>query len=198
MAHQPEMDASIQTRVSRTLDRVAEGHAAAVAELFPLVYDELRRLARWQARRHGPEQTLQATALVHEVYLRLVGSKEVRWENRAHFMAVAATAMRQILANHARDKRAVKRGGDRLRVTLQDFATPSGEQEIDLVALNDAMKELAELDSRQGEVVKLRFLGGMTTDEISHVLGVSPATVKREWRAARAWLNARLTGASGP
>jgi RNA polymerase sigma factor (TIGR02999 family) len=186
------MTQATQQQVTQVLERIAEGHDSAARQLLPLVYDELRRLARSHMRRQPSDHTLQATALVHEAYLRLVGQSDVQWESRAHFFAVAATAMRQILANHARAKRAAKRGGGQMLVTLSEAIHPGGGPDVGLLALHDALEKLAALDEHQSKVVELRFFGGMTGDEIAHVLGVSSATVKREWRAARAWLNAEL------
>lgn len=186
------MEKTSQERVTQILGRIADGHGSAARELLPLVYDELRRLASSYMRREAAGHTLQSTALVHEAYVRLVGQTETRWESRAHFFAVAAMAMRQILANHARARRATKRGGKRMRVTLSEAINPGGGPDIELLALHDAMEKLAALDERQGRIVELRFFAGMTGEEIAHVLGISPATIKREWRAARAWLNAEL------
>lgn len=186
------MRASTVKDVPRTLDRVVSGHPAAAGQLLPTVYDELRRLARSQIRNLPPGQTLQATALVHEAFLRLVGSTETRWESRAHFFAVAALAMRQILSNHARRKRAAKRGSSWNRVALSEIVDPAGEPDVDLLALHDALDRLASLDERQGKIVELRFFAGMTTEEIALVLGISTSTVSKEWVVARAWLSAEL------
>jgi RNA polymerase sigma factor (TIGR02999 family) len=180
--------------VTLILSRLGEGHKSAVAELMPLVYDELRRVAGEMLKRQTPGHTLQSTALVHEAFLRLVGQTEVQWESRAHFFAVAAMAMRQILANHARAKRAEKRGGERARVALSEAINAGSEPDIDFLALHDALERLSELDERQCRIVEQRFLAGMTNAEIAHVLNVSSKTVEREWRAARAWLGAYLRG----
>jgi len=188
------MDTTQQT-VTRALARIGEGHKSAVAELMPLVYEELRRVAGDLFRGQSPGHSLQATALVHEAYLRLVGRTEIQWESRAHFFAVAAMAMRQVLANHARAKRAEKRGGaDRARVTLSEVIDAGRGPDIDLLTLNEALERLAALDERQCRIVEQRFLGGMTNAEIAHVLNLSTKTVEREWRAARAWLGAFLRG----
>ena len=181
--------------VTRVLARIGEGHKSAVAELMPLVYEELRRVAGDLFRHQSPGQSLQATALVHEAYLRLVGNTGIQWESRAHFFAVAAMAMRQVLANHARARRAEKRGGgNRARVTLSGVIDAGGKRDIDLLALHEALERLTSLDERQSRIVEQRFFGGMTNDEIAHVLNVSTKTVEREWRAARAWLGAYLGG----
>lgn len=180
-------------QVTLVLERVAGGESAAAGELLPLVYDELRRLAQSHLRRQSAGHTLQATALVHEAFLKLVGAPDAGWQSRAHFLAVAATAMRQILTNHARDKRAEKRGGaDAVRVTLGEPAANEPEVIFDPLDLDFVLSKLAELDNVQARVVELRFFGGMTVEEIALVMQLSPATVKREWRAARAWLNVEL------
>jgi RNA polymerase sigma factor (TIGR02999 family) len=186
------MAEDLTQRVTVVLRRVADGHPSATHELLPLVYDELRRLAQNNLAQQSPGHTLQATALVHEAYLRLVGRDDVAWQSRAHFFAVAAKAMRQILSNHARDKRAQKRSGDRLRVTLNEAVAESGSNDWDLLELHDALEKLTELDPLQSQLVELRFFAGMTVEEIALVMNSSPATIKREWRAARAWLNAEL------
>jgi RNA polymerase sigma-70 factor, ECF subfamily len=162
---------------------------------MPLVYDELRRLAASYLRRERPGQTLQATALVHEAYVRLVGEKAQRWQNKAHFLAIAALSMRQILVQRARTRKAAKRGGDPQRITLDDqlFAAQTKEsEEIDLVALDTALQKLSSLSERQAKVVELRYFGGLSVEEAAEVLDVSPATIKREWTLARAWLRREL------
>lgn len=184
-----------QQTVTRALARVGEGHNSAVAELMPLVYEELRRVAGDLFRGQSPGHSLQATALVHEAYMRLVGQTEIQWESRAHFFAVAAMAMRQVLSNHARAKRADKRGGGEwARVSLSEAFDAGRGPDIDLLVLHEAMEKLAALDERQCRIVEQRVLGGMTHAEIAHVLGVSSKTVEREWRAARAWLGVFLGG----
>jgi len=190
---------SAQRQVTLLLDRAGEGQGSAVDQLLPLVYDELRALASSFFRGQRPDHTLQPTALVHEAYAKMVKppasspeSGAARWNGRAHFFAVAATAMRQILANHARDRRAAKRGGDWHRITLSDQLTPTAGRDFDLVALDDALGALALLDERQSRIVELRFFGEMTVEEIAHVLNISVSTVEREWRMARAWLSGRL------
>ena len=162
---------------------------------MPLVYDELRRLAASYIRRERPGQTLQATALVHEAYVRLIGEKAQNWQNRTHFLAIAALSMRQILVQRARARHAAKRGGDPERITLDErlLAAPAGNaQEVDLVALDAALEKLAALDQRQSKVVELRYFGGLSVEEAADVLGISPATVKRDWTLARAWLKREL------
>jgi RNA polymerase sigma-70 factor, ECF subfamily len=162
---------------------------------MPLVYDELRRLAASYLRRERPGQTLQATALVHEAYVRLIGEKHNKWQNRTHFLAIAALSMRQILVQRARTRKAAKRGGDPERITLDEQlfpATGSPSNTIDIVALDQALDKLATLDARQAKVVELRYFGGLSVEEVADVLAVSPATVKREWTVARAWLKREL------
>jgi len=171
----------------------ANGRQEVLEELMPLVYDELLRLAVHYLRQERPDHTLQPTALIHEAYLRLVDQTQPHWQNRAHFFGIAANLMRQILVNHALSHRAAKRGGSALRVTLDDAADYSKEQGLDLVALDDALTRLAALDPQQGRIVELRFFGGLTIEEAGEVLRISPATVKREWTMAKAWLHCALT-----
>ena len=183
--------------VTQILLRLREGEASAANELLPLVYDELRALARRQFRRRDGTPTLQPTALVHEAYLRLVGGAGAAWNDRAHFFAVAALAMRQVLSNHARDQDAAKRGGGLERVTLTDGHEPHAGPglDLDLLALNQALERLEAADPRQARIVQLRYLAGMSVEETAHVLSLSTKTVQREWRMARAWLAATLGGA---
>lgn len=160
--------------------------------LLPLVYQELRRLAAGYIRREKPGQTLQPTALVHEAYLRLMKDRPDRWQNRAHFCAIAAHSMRQILIERARARHAQKRFGGQARVTLEDALVAGGEQSIDLLALDEAIDRLAELDTDQARIVELRFFGGLTVEETAEAMDTSPATVKRHWTIARAWLAREL------
>lgn len=163
---------------------------------MPLVYDELRRLAASYIKRERPGQTLQATALVHEAYVRLIGEKSQNFQNRNHFLAIAALSMRQILVQRARARKAAKRGGDPERITLDEQLLPApagaSSQEIDLVALDEALERLAALDPRQAKVVELRYFGGLSVEEAADVLDISPATIKRDWTLARAWLKREL------
>jgi RNA polymerase sigma-70 factor, ECF subfamily len=183
------MKATSSNQVTELLARWSKGEEDAREKLVPLVYDELRRLARrCLAGRPKDNNTLQSTALVHEAYLRLVGRNEVHWQNRVHFFAVAARLMRGILVDHARMRHASKRGGTNLTLTLDDALAPAKQREVDLVALDDALNALAALDPKQGQLVELRFFAGLSIEDTSHVLGISPATVKREWATARAWL----------
>lgn len=181
------------SQVTELLLQWSQGNPAARETLIPLVYDELRRLARQCLASQRPDHTLQSTALVHEAYVRLVKHSSVHWENRVHFFAVAAQLMRRILVDHARKRLAAKRGGNRLTLTLDDAIALPKKRELDLVALDDALNELAELDQRQSHIVELRFFGGLSIEDASHQLGISPATVKREWATARTWLYQQMS-----
>jgi len=161
-------------------------------ELVPVVYDELRRLAQKYLSRERSNHTLQTTALVHEAYLRLIDQKAVDWENRAQFFGIAARMMRRILINHANDRQAKKRQGYATRISLDDAVNLFEKAELDLTVLDEALNELAQLDPKQAELVELRFFGGLTIEEVSEVLGISPATTKREWDSAKLWLRRRL------
>lgn len=177
------------------LSRASAGDAQAVSQLMPLVYDELRRLAASYLRNERRGQTLQATALVHEAYVRLINEKSHNWQNRTHFLAIAALSMRQILVQRARARKATKRGGDPIRVELEDHLLPASStagDEVDLVALDAALDRLATLDPRQAKVVELRYFGGLSVEEAAAALDISPATVKRDWTLARAWLKREL------
>ena len=164
--------------------------------LLPLVYQELRRLAAGYIRREKPGQTLQPTALVHEAYLRLMKDRPDRWQNRAHFCAIAAHSMRQILIERARARGAQKRGGAQPRVTLDEGLVAGGEQSFDILDLDAALEKLATLDAEQARLVELRFFGGLTVEETAEAMSISPATVKRHWAIARAWLARELEGNS--
>ena len=168
--------------------------AESLDSLLPLVYQELRRLAAGYLRREKPGQTLQPTALVHEAYLRLMKDRPDRWQNRAHFCAIAAHSMRQILIERARARGAIKRGGARPRVTLDEGLVAGSEQSIDLLALDEALERLAQLDPEQARLVELRFFGGLTVEETAEAMQISPATVKRHWTVAKAWLSRELEG----
>jgi RNA polymerase sigma factor (TIGR02999 family) len=164
------------------------GDKAAFERLMPLVYAELRRLAASYLRRQRSDHTLQPTALVHEAYLRLVDEKNIKWQNRAHFYGMAAQMMRSILIDYARNRAAMKRGGGARKLSLSVADRLADAPDLDLVALDDALKTLAAIDPRQGRIVELRFFGGLGIEDTAEVLQVSPATVKREWRMAKAWL----------
>ena len=183
-----------------TKDQVCEllrgwsnGDASALEQLTPIVYDELHRLARSYMRRERPGQSLQTTALVNEAYMRLVDYTRMQWQDRAHFFAVAAQVMRRILVEHAR-RHNLKRGGGVPHVSLDEAALVGGNRGQDLIALDDAMNTLAELDPRKAQVVDMRFFGGLNVDETADVLKVSPATVMRDWTTAKAWLYRELAG----
>lgn len=173
------------------------GEAAAFDRLLPLVHDELRRLARRYMRRERPDHTLQATALVNEVYLRMIAVNQVQWQNRAHFFAIAARVMRQILVDFARRRRASQRGGAGHQVALDEALVPSPVRHPDLVALDEALKRLELVHPRKSQVVELRYFGGMKLEEAATVIGVSRDTVKRDWRFAKLWLLRELDAGTG-
>lgn len=168
------------------------GDQEAFSKLLPLVYDELRRIARRKLQRYGPSGQLQPTALVHEAYIKLVDEKQVEWRNRAHFYAIAADTIRRILVDDYRRRAANKRGGDASFVSLDEDDATSDAQSVDLLALNEALEQLAALDGRQSAIIEMKFFGGMTNDEIAEALNISDKTVEREWRAAKAWLHTQL------
>ena len=174
--------------VTQLLLRWSEGDKAALGKLMPLVYRELRRLAGHYMRRERPGHTLQASALVNEAYLRLVDYRRMQWQNRAHFFAVAAQAMRRVLVEHARSRQYAKRGGTAQRISLDDVAVLTDQQAAELVALDDALTSLEALDDRKARIVELRYIGGLSIEEAAETLGVSTATVERDWRSAKAWL----------
>src|SRR6185503_9967755 len=178
--------------ISQLLVEWSEGDRAALDRLMPLVYDELRRLARSYLRRERSDHTLQATALVHEAYMRLIDQHSVSWQNRAHFFGIASQMMRRILVNHALARATAKRGGHAEKLALDEAIVVDGERQIDLVVLDDALKELEAADARQCRIVELRFFGGLSIEETAEVLKLSPATVKREWNTAKLWLRRRI------
>jgi RNA polymerase sigma-70 factor, ECF subfamily len=180
--------------VTSLLKRVRGGDADAFNDLFPLVYAELRRIAAREMRRERSGRTLQTTALVHEAYLRLLKDASLSFENRAHFLGIAAHAMREILIERARARVAQKRGGGAVRVTLDESVSPSPDVSIDVLALDEALQRLARLDERHARVVELRYFGGMSVEETAAAMDLSPATVKRAWTLARAWLYRELRG----
>jgi len=181
-----------QTDVTELLKLWSSGHQKALDALLPQIYAELRQLASSYLRRERPNHTLQATALVHEAFVRLVDQRAVRWQNRAHFFGIAAQAMRRILVDHARARGAAKRGDGARPVSLDEALVLTCAPNVDLLALDEALNRLAALDPQQSRVVELRFFGGLTMEETAEVLQISPATVGREWTMAKAWLYAAL------
>jgi RNA polymerase sigma factor (TIGR02999 family) len=180
--------------VTALLAQWRAGDAKAMEALIPLVYEELRALARHYLRRERPDHTLQSTALVHEAYMRLVGHAPPPLHNRAHFFGIAARLMREILVDHARAERTAKRGGGAYTLALSEVLNVPGRADVDLLLLDDALKELARFDERQSRIVELRYFTGLSIDETSAVMGISPATVSREWTTARAWLHREISG----
>ena len=179
--------------ITELLIGYGRGDKEALDQLMPIVYDELRRQAARYLRREQAGHTLQTTALIHEAYVRLVDQRNVQWQNRAHFFGIAAQLMRRILVDHARSKKRAKRGGSDIRVSLDDATAGVTGQDLDLVALNEALERLAEIDEQQSRVVELRFFSGLTVEETAEVMGISKATVKRDWSMARAWLHRELS-----
>jgi RNA polymerase sigma factor (TIGR02999 family) len=181
------------SEVSQLLRAWSNGDKTAFDKLMPLVYEELRQMAKRYMERQPVGHSLQTTALIHEAYLRLVDQPEVQWQNRVHFFGVAAKAMRHILVDHARTRQAAKRGGAVRQVTLDEAATISVERTAELVALDDALESLAAFDQRKSQVVELKYFGGLTVEETAKVLKVSPRTVAQDWRLARTWLLRELS-----
>jgi RNA polymerase sigma factor (TIGR02999 family) len=177
--------------VSELLLNWGNGDRQALEAILPIVYNELRRLARSNLRQQRPNHTLQTTALVHEAYLRLAGEKSLRVENRAHFLGIAAQLMRWILVDYERNRRAAKRGAGVTRLTLHE-SIASPQRDVDLLALDEALDRLAKLDSQQSQIIELRYFGGLSIEDTSGFLGISPATVKRSWASARAWLRREM------
>jgi RNA polymerase sigma-70 factor, ECF subfamily len=184
-------------RLTQLLVAWSDGDQKALDELFPLVYDELRQVARRHMRRERRGHTLRTTALVNDAYLRLVDQRQVRWQNRAHFFAIAAQMMRRILVDHARSKHYEKRGGGAVHVPLEEAAVLAEGKSAEILALDEALRALAELDPRRARVVELRYFGGLSNEEIAEVLKVSTNTVTRDWNMARAWLYNELNGTGG-
>jgi RNA polymerase sigma factor (TIGR02999 family) len=195
-----EVVKTAQEGVTRLLVDWSKGDAGALERLPPLVYGELKRLAARYLRRERSDHTLQSTALVHEAFLRLVDQRNVVWQNRVHFFGVAAQLIRRILVDHARGRHAAKRGAGAVKLSLEDVVEAPRQRPLDLVALDDALDALARMDPQQGRVVELRFFAGLSIEETAEVLRISPATVKRDWTAAKAWLYRELAAgaASGP
>ncbi len=180
------------SEITKMLEEYRNGNREVLDELLPLVYGELRRLAHSYLRNERPDLTLQTTALVHEAYLKLIDQHSVSFENRAQFFALSATAMRRILLDNARRHTAEKRGGSGAKVALEDVAEISVDVNQDLIALDLALQELEEFDAQQAKIIELRYFGGLTIKETAEVLSISPASVKREWTIARAWLYQRM------
>ena len=190
---QTQVQSNSSTQVTQLLGRWRNGDRAALDSLIPLVYHELRRIAQHYLRNERPGHTLQSTALVHEAYVRMINQDLPQWENRAHFFAVAAQLMRQILVDHARAYRSDKRGGGVCNLALDVADQDSPQIDIDIVALDDALKTLSAMDPQQGKVVELKFFGGLTVEEIAEVLKVSAVTVMRDWSFAKSWLHREIS-----
>ncbi len=186
------MESDEPKEISLILKDWSGGKRESADVLLSLVYDELRKIARQYLRKERVDHTLQPTALVHEAYIKLIDISDVSWQDRAHFFAVASNVMRHILVDHARARLSEKRGGDAQRIALEDVVSFSDGPDVDLLALDESLSNLAEFDEQQSRLVELRFFGGLTIEETAHVLGISPATVKREWTLAKAWLFRRM------
>jgi RNA polymerase sigma factor (TIGR02999 family) len=178
--------------VTGLLVRWGNGDQGALEELTPLVYDELRRLARAYLRHERQGHTLESTALVHEAYMRLVDQREVQWQSRNQFFGIAASLIRRILVDHARARLAAKRGGSSVKLSLDEAIAAAEKKDVDLIALNDALKALGETDGQQARIVELRYFAGLTIEETAEVIGISPATVKRDWLVAKAFLKREM------
>jgi RNA polymerase sigma factor (TIGR02999 family) len=180
------------TPITELLVRWRSGDREALRALMPLVYDEMRRLAHRYIRRERPGHTLQSTALVHEAFVRLTGNALPQWEDRAHFFGIASHLMRQILVEYARSRNACKRGGAVVKLAIDGLEERAPKQDLDIVALDDALNDLARIDLQQSRVVELRFFSGLSIEDTAHVLGISESTVKRDWNTARVWLYREL------
>ncbi len=189
---------ALPQEITQLLANWSQGDKAALDQLVPLVYPELRRLAKRHMGREGPEHTLQTSALINEAYLKLVNQQNVEWQNRAHFFAVAAQVMRHILVDHARTRNYAKRGGGAPKVPLDEAAALTEQRASELIALDDALRDLAALDERRSQIIELRFFGGLSLEETAEVMNISPSTVQREWRAAKAWLHHTMTNQPAP
>jgi RNA polymerase sigma factor (TIGR02999 family) len=179
--------------ITQLLIRWRNGDQTALDELLPKVYDELRRLAKHYLRQERPDLTLQASDLVHEAYLRLVDEPEIDWQNRAHFFGIAAVRMRHILVEHARSRQAAKRGGGEYLLSLSKADRQAEDRDVNLLALDDALQRLEAMDPQKSRIVELRYFGGLTIEETAEALQISPATVKRDWSMARAWLRSEIS-----
>ena len=191
------MDSPKPSEVTQLLQHLGTGGPAATDRLFDALYRELRNLAEQFFRRERPDQTIQATALVHEAYMKLVDQRCVDWQGRGHFLGVAAQAMRRILLDRARHRGAAKRGGGWKRITLNDRLIPGLDCDDGLVAIDEALGRLSELDPRQAQMIELRFFGGLSVEEVSQVMGMSKRSVEREWTMVRAWLRRELHEGAG-
>ncbi len=192
------MENSQQEDVTGLLAAWKSGSDEALDDLIPIVYAELRRLAGQQLRRERPDHSLQPTALTHEAFLRLFGTRQISWQNRAHFFAVASQLMRRILVEHARKRGAAKRGGLATRVALDEANAPAESPDVDIIALHEALSELEKIDPRQSRIVELKYFGGLNTEEAAEVLSLSTATVKRDWSVAKLWLRRALESPDPP
>ena len=189
-----EVGDPLSQNITHLLKEWSDGDERALDKLTPLVYEELRRQAARYLRRERAGHTLQTTGLINEAYLRLIDAKDVRWQSRAHFFAIAANLMRRVLVDHARRRDAEKRGGEHLRLTLDETLAVTSTPDVDVLAIDEALNKLAIIDSQQAQVVELRFFSGLSVEETAAALGVSPATVKRDWSVARAWLRREISG----
>lgn len=185
-------------QVTQLLAAWGTGDEAAREQLMAVVYDELHRLAHHYMRRESPGNTLQTSALVNEAFVKLVDQKNVRWQNRAHFFGIAAQLMRRILVDHARGRQTAKRGGGVQAISFDDAFYVSDERSAEVVAVHEALEQLSKFDSRKGQIVELRFFGGLNIDETAEVLGVSPGTVMRDWTLAKAWLHREMSAEAPP
>ena len=186
------MENQASSDVTRLLGDLNSGNRAALDELLPLVYEELKRIAGKHLRRQHREHTLQTTALVHEAYLKLVNQEDARWENRVHFFAVAARVMRHVLIDYARARQSEKRGGECVKLSLDEAYHLSDEKQAEIIALDDALNQLAAMDEQKAKIVEMRYFAGMSNEEIAAALGIGTATVTRAWRTARAWLQTQI------
>jgi RNA polymerase sigma factor (TIGR02999 family) len=188
-----KLDSTVETNITKLLLEFSNNREGVANELLPLIYDELKRIASNYLRRERSNHTLQPTALVHEAYMKMVDITQISWQNKAHFLGVAANQMRRILVDYARQHNAEKRGGEFHILTLNEEIDKAIEQSTELIALDDALNELAKMDPVKAKMVELRYFGGLTVEETAEVLGVSAITVKRHWRMTKAWLYGQLT-----
>ena len=189
---------ALPQEITQLLMNWSQGDEAALGQLVPLVYPELRRLAKRHMDREDSAHTLQTSALINEAYLKLVDQQNVKWQNRAHFFAVAAQVMRHILVDHARTRNYAKRGGGAPKLPLDEAAVLTEQRAAQLIALDDALRDLAVLDARKSQIIELRFFGGLSMEEAAEVMKISPSTVQREWRAAKAWLHHTMSNRGEP